>query len=395
MTIEIQKGARADIMKSAHNLSEITIGVGWEAPGHIDIDSTVFMTDETGKCANDDAMIFYGNASSSEGSVLHSVKSDSTLSLEEFRINFTKVPSTVQKLVLTLTIHEGDKKGQTFSEMKNSFVKIINGTDQREIIVYPLGPFTIENSLVIGEIYCRNGDWKFSANTGGFSGGLAALCAHFGIEVEEEGTAAENPVVQEPVSIPDEAHLEAVKLAAQPVVQLGKITLQKPGDSISLRKASKIENIKIKLSWTKGVDLDLHAFYKTKDGKLGQVFFGNKGDINKSPFIALDKDSGVGNRAGNNEENMAVKSLDAIDSILIATNIFRFLGFASKGDNFAKYDGRVFIKTNNGDNIEVPLTSSEKGRWCIICKIDNSNPSDPKVSNINQVQSKQPDLSNF
>jgi tellurite resistance protein TerA len=170
-------------------------------------------------------------------------------------------------------------------------------------------------------------------------------------------------------------------------IKLDKVILKKPGDSISLRKASKIENIHVKLYWTKGVDLDLHAFYITKHGTFGHIFFGNKGKLTTSPYIALDKDSGVGNSAGNNEENMTIKTLEDVDKIIIATNIFRFLGFLKKEDNFTKYDGRVLIKTNNGDDIEVPLTSTTTGRWCIITKIDNSNPTDPKVININHIQS--------
>lgn len=173
-------------------------------------------------------------------------------------------------------------------------------------------------------------------------------------------------------------------------IQLDKITLKKPGDSISLRKSAKIENIHVKLNWTKAVDLDLHAFYITKQGQFGHVYFGNKGKLNRSPYISLDKDAGVGNTSGNNEENLSIKTLQDIDKVIIATNIFRFLGFLKKNDNFALYDGRVLVTTNNGDQIEVPLTSSDPGRWCIIAKIDNTNPQDPKVININHVQANEP-----
>ncbi|MFF2447977.1 hypothetical protein ACFVSW_12845 [Neobacillus sp. NPDC058068] len=92
---------------------------------------------------------------------------------------------------------------------------------------------------------------------------------------------------------------------------------------------------------------------------------------------------------------MIIKKLQDVEKLIIATHIFRIFGFLKKEDNFAKYDGRVLIKTNNGDDIEVPLTSTTPGRWCIITKIDNSNSTDPKVININHVQSSEPTVNDL
>lgn len=172
-----------------------------------------------------------------------------------------------------------------------------------------------------------------------------------------------------------------------------KVILKQKGDSTEIAK--KLNKIKVQMTWTKGVDLDLHAFYRTKTGKTGQIYFANKGNLAKFPFIELDQDAGVGNTSGQNEENLTIASLENIETILIATNIFRFFGFLSKGENFARYDGKVSLKTDAGDDIEVPLTSNEIGKWCVIAAIDNSNPASPKVININRVQKSEPDLATF
>jgi len=171
-----------------------------------------------------------------------------------------------------------------------------------------------------------------------------------------------------------------------------KVILSKKGDSvfISLDKKN-FSTVHVKLNWTKAVDLDLHAFYKGKNGKIGHVYFGNKGELNKEPYIMLDKDAGVGDISGDNEENLKITKLDYFSSILIATNIFRFFGFLNRGENFAKYDGKVIIKIDAGDCIEVPLISEEKGRWCIIAKIDN-NGITPSVININKIQKEEPKM---
>ncbi len=61
----------------------------------------------------------------------------------------------------------------------------------------------------------------------------------------------------------------------------------------------------------------------------------------------------------------------------------------------AKYDGKVVVKIDGDDHIEVPLTSEEVGKWCLIAKIDNTDPSVPKVVNINKVQKSEPSMNDF
>ena len=80
-----------------------------------------------------------------------------------------------------------------------------------------------------------------------------------------------------------------------------KVTLKKKGDATEItlkKKDGAASTVHAKLTWKKAVDLDLHVFYKTKDGKFGHVYFANKGQLDKAPYIALDQDAGVGNTAG-------------------------------------------------------------------------------------------------
>jgi len=173
-----------------------------------------------------------------------------------------------------------------------------------------------------------------------------------------------------------------------------KQVLKQKGESAALSlKTKDSSGIHAKLTWKTAVDMDLHAFYKTKAGETGHVYFGNTGSLKKAPYIALDQDSGVGATAGDNEENIHIAGLDDLDSVIIAAHIFRLFGFLSKGDNFAKYGGKVLVSSDTGDSIEVPLSSEERGRWCVIAKIDNSNAL--QVININQVQKAKPTVEAF
>jgi tellurium resistance protein TerD len=68
--------------------------------------------------------------------------------------------------------------------VSNSYIRIGDETTGTELIRYDLGEdFSIETAVVVGELYKNNGEWKFNAIGSGFQGGLAALCANYGIEV--------------------------------------------------------------------------------------------------------------------------------------------------------------------------------------------------------------------
>jgi tellurium resistance protein TerD len=68
--------------------------------------------------------------------------------------------------------------------VENSFIRIVDEATGAELIRYDLGEdFSVETAIVVAELYRHNGEWKFNAIGSGFSGGLAALCGNFGIEV--------------------------------------------------------------------------------------------------------------------------------------------------------------------------------------------------------------------
>ena len=157
------------------------------------------------------------------------------------------------------------------------------------------------------------------------------------------------------------------------------------GESAKLDTSSPITEVNIRLQWKAAVDLDLHAFYRTKSGVEGHIFWFNM----HGPGIQLDHDGGLGH-VGAKEENITITSLDDFQEILFATKIFaNFLG-----KTYSDYDGCVAVQTNNGDDIQVPLTSHERANWCVIAKFSN-NAIGPAIMNLNQVTDSKPNISNF
>lgn len=353
-----------------------------EIPG-AEIDVSAFLMTANGKVRSDADMCFYGQPSVAGGAVaLAGAGGGET----RFTFSSSRVPAGIEKVAFTATIHEN----------KAPFAKVpeigleVGGIRGR----IPCAGMT-ETALILAELYLRNGAWKFRVVGQGFNGGLAALASHLGVEIAEPTPANAKaepapPSKAEPAPNP----ISVASVVSTAPVRLTKVTLDKSSQttSIDLAKDSSgnLEKVKVTLVWTAKVDLDLHAFYRLKNGQTGQVYFASKGALNKAPFIKLDKDMGVGNTGGDNKETLVIGDPTQIESIIFATNIFRFFGRGK--ENFARYDGRVILATSLGE-ITVPLTSETLGSWAIIAKFENKQK--PVITNINQILERQPDIKDF
>lgn len=392
MTEIVTKGQKVSL--NNYQSSLLYIGINWNQDSFKDyeIDSSVMMLSESGKLEEEENFIFYNNPKSKCQSVeLNSSPLNNYK--KSFTIDLNKTSNDISRIMFLLTIDNGDSLNHRFGNIKDIQIDLLDSSKQ-VVFKYQVDQLTSETAIILSEIYKRNNEWKLQLVGNGFNAGLDKILEEYGSDkVKVQSTETQTINKSDYIDLVPKS--EPIKTEPEkPTISLTKITLEKKGDvaRINLSK-SKIGNIQAKLFWKKGVDLDLHAFYKTKSGKTGHIYFGSKGSLNRDPYIMLDQDSGVGNTSGNNEENLRIGSLDYFDYILFSVNIFRF--FSRKGENFAKYDGKVVLKTDRGDEITVPLISEEIGTWCVITMVDNSSANEPRIVNINQVMKTEPKINDF
>ncbi|MGG3891016.1 TerD family protein [Metabacillus fastidiosus] len=192
MAISLSKGQRIDLTKTNPGLTEVIIGLGWDtnkySGGHdFDLDASAFLADANGKVQHDTDFIFYNNMVSSNGAVKHTGDNrtgEGDGDDEQIVIDFPALPAHVEKIGITVTIHDADARGQNFGQVSNAFVRVVDAKTDREVLRYDLGEdFSVETAVVICELYKHGQDWKFNAIGSGFSGGLAALCQNYGLQV--------------------------------------------------------------------------------------------------------------------------------------------------------------------------------------------------------------------
>ena len=166
------------------SLKNILVEIGRNSnDGEPNIDGAIFLLDSNGRVLSEEDLIFFGNPEHKSGAVIHFGTIEGNI--EKIQIDLTKIPETIDRIEIVATVYDGDELQQDFSMSSSAFIRI-NETDlQIPLLEQNVQDFSIATARIIGEIYRRGSEWKFKTIGVGYSGGLAALCQQFGIEVDE------------------------------------------------------------------------------------------------------------------------------------------------------------------------------------------------------------------
>ena len=177
MVVNLQKGQRVDLTKGNAGLNRIVVGLGWDpveqkrgffssAPANIDCDSSVIML-QNDRLADNQDIVYFGRLKSECGSVVHSgdnLTGEGNGDDETIIVSLNDVPAKYNKLVFVVNIYDSYNRKQHFGMIQNAYIRIINPTNNQELIRYNLSDdYDGQTSLITGEIYRHNDEWKFAA----------------------------------------------------------------------------------------------------------------------------------------------------------------------------------------------------------------------------------------
>lgn len=191
MAISLNKGGNLSLTKTDPTLTNLIIGLGWDARPtdgqDFDLDASAFMLKNDGKVRSDADFIFYNQLRSSCGSVEHTgdnLTGKGDGDDESLILQLSKIPADVERIAVTVTIHDAEARKQNFGQVSNAFIRVVNKDTGLEVARYDLSEdASIETAMIFGEIYRNNGEWKFKAVGQGYAGGLAPLARNFGINI--------------------------------------------------------------------------------------------------------------------------------------------------------------------------------------------------------------------
>jgi tellurium resistance protein TerD len=189
--VSLSKGGNVSLTKAAPGLTGVVVGLGWDVRtttgADFDLDASAILAGVNGKVVSDSHFVFFNNLQSPDGSVEHlgdNLTGEGEGDDEQVRVDLSTVPGEVDKVVFAVSIYEGNTRGQSFGQVRNAFIRVVNSADNNELARYDLSEdASTETAMVFGELYRNGAEWKFRAVGQGYATGLAGIARDFGVNI--------------------------------------------------------------------------------------------------------------------------------------------------------------------------------------------------------------------
>ncbi|MFE6903405.1 TerD family protein [Streptomyces sp. NPDC057717] len=352
----------------------VRIELGWRSGAGVpDADASALLL-VAGKVRSDADFVFYNQPAHASGAVRHEGKRSADGQVTDtISVDLARVEPAIENVVLAASADGG-----SFGQVPGLYIRVLDAADGAEIARYDSADASVETAFVLGELYRRQGAWKFRAVGQGYGTGLAGLAGDYGITVDEPQTPAPTPAPTPavtpapvtPVAAPVTAPPPPAAPPQQPV-RLTKVTLTKAAPSVSLAKQGGTSgSMRVNLNWEvrkqfKGwgsklgravaqhadLDLDLCALYELTDGRKGVVqALGNAfGALSRPPYIHLDGDDRTG--AVSSGENLTI-NLDHKNEL---RRVLIFVTIYEGARSFADLHATVTLQPQFGAAVDFSL----------------------------------------
>ncbi|MEU9090491.1 TerD family protein [Streptomyces sp. NPDC048428] len=372
--MSLRKGANTPVAST-----RVRVELGWrEGPGAPDVDASALLLTAAGRVRSDDDFVFYNQPVHPSGAVRHEGRrQDGRGAVETIDVTLSALEQEIGTVVVTAST-DG-----TFGQVSGLFVRVLDAVSGAETARFDATDATTETAFVLGELYRRNGAWKFRAVGQGYASGLAGLATDFGITVDAPAPptpvslphpppapAPQPPAPQPPAPAPLPPVPQAAPPASVQPVRLSKITLTKTAPSVSLTKQGATSGgMRVNLSWSarrpprgwmrKGaeavrledVDLDLSCLWELQSGATGIIHPLNNqfGSFDQPPYAQLDQDDRTG--TSDTGENLMIN----LDHAAEIKRLLVFVVIYAGASSFAGLHGVATLYPPAGPPIEVLL----------------------------------------
>lgn len=359
----------------------VRVELGWRpGPGVPDVDASALLL-ASGKVRTDGDFVFYNQPQHASGAVRHEGKTTtSDTATDTLSVDLALVEPAIERVVLAASADGG-----TFGQVPGLHIRVLDAADGTEIARFDSQDATVETAFLLGELYRRQGAWKFRAVGQGYGSGLEGLATDFGISVDDAQRsapaapaaappappAAPSPPPAAPYSAP--APPPPAEPPAPPApVRLSKVTLTKEAPAVSLTKQGGTSgSMRVNLNWetrqqqpkgwaaklgkavamNSGIDLDLCALYELTDGRKGVVqALGNAfGSLSRPPYIHLDGDDRTGSVSAGENLTINLDQKNSIRRVLIFVTIYE------GAKSFADLHATVTLQPQHGAAVDFSL----------------------------------------
>ena len=152
MPVSLKKGQKVSLSKESKGLSNVLVGLGWDAveqrsglfglfkAADIDCDATAILL-KNGKFVDKTDVVYFGNLVHKSGTVRHmgdNLTGEGEGDDEQILIELSRVPQEYDKIVIVVTIYQAQQRKQHFGLIENAFIRLVDGKNDQEILKYNL-----------------------------------------------------------------------------------------------------------------------------------------------------------------------------------------------------------------------------------------------------------------
>ena len=191
MGVSLSKGGNVSLTKEAPNMTAVSVGLGWDirttTGTDFDLDASAIAVGTDKKVLSDKHFVFFNNLTSPDGSIEHTgdnLTGEGEGDDEAIKVNLAAVPPEVDSIVFPVSIYDADSRSQSFGQVRNAFIRVVDQSNNNEIARYDLSEdASTETAMVFGELYRNGSEWKFRAVGQGYASGLAGIARDYGVNV--------------------------------------------------------------------------------------------------------------------------------------------------------------------------------------------------------------------
>ena len=182
-----------NLAKTSNSLRSVVFGLGWDeanqpAPAaksglfgrlfsssnggnsgssdDFDLDASLILC-RNGKATKNDDLIYYGHLDHPSGAVHHcgdNLTGAGEGDDEQIVVNFAKLPSDVDKIVIFVNIYSAVSRHQHFGMIANAFVRAVDKSTGKEMCRYNLSEnYNGCTAMIFGELNKVGNEWMFTA----------------------------------------------------------------------------------------------------------------------------------------------------------------------------------------------------------------------------------------
>lgn len=175
MSVNLQKGQKVSLTKEAPQAHRILVGLGWDAKkkglfgggSDFDLDASCFAL-RNGRLTSKKDICYFGNRNVMKKAIYHhgdNLTGAGDGDDEQITVDLDKLDSDVDKIVFVVNIYMAKMRRQSFGDVKNAFIRLVDENTGTELFRYNLSDGSVDKvaGLIFAEIYKYNGEWKFNA----------------------------------------------------------------------------------------------------------------------------------------------------------------------------------------------------------------------------------------